>query len=93
MNSLGSLNQFKRKGGTWVAQSVKRPSHDFASGHDLQVHEFELPIRFCARTTQACLGFSLSLCPSPVCTLSVSLKINKLKQDDEEEGGQEGKKE
>ena len=27
--------------GAWVAQSVKRPTLDFGSGHDLVVHEFE----------------------------------------------------
>ena len=29
------------EGGTWVAQSVKRPTFDFSSGHDLMVWEFE----------------------------------------------------
>ena len=27
--------------GTWVAQSVKHPTLDFGSGHDLRVHETE----------------------------------------------------
>ena len=27
-------------GGAWVAQSVKRPTLDFGSGHDLTVHGF-----------------------------------------------------
>ena len=29
----------------WVAQSVKHPMLDFASGHDLTVHEFEPRVR------------------------------------------------
>ena len=28
--------------GAWVAQSVKHPTLDFSSGHDLMVREFEL---------------------------------------------------
>ena len=40
----------KRKNwGTWVAQSVERPTLGFSSGHDLMVREIE-----------PCLGFSLS---------------------------------
>ena len=68
--------------GTWVAQSVKRPTPDLSSGHDLTVREFEPCIRLCADSSEsgACFGFcvSLSLCPSPAHTLSLSVsKINK----------------
>ena len=34
--------------GTWVAQSVKRPTLDFGSGHDLMVCEFEPRLGLCA---------------------------------------------
>ena len=48
------------------------------SGHDLAVHEFEPHVGLCADSLEpgACFGFcvSLSLCPSPDCTLSVSQK-------------------
>ena len=61
---------------TWVAQSVKRPTLDFGSGHDLTVREIESRIRFCADS--ACLLGILSLplsLPSPLLALSRSLKI------------------
>ena len=38
--------------GTWVAQSIKRPTLDLGSGHDLMVCGFEPHIRLCALTTQ-----------------------------------------
>ena len=34
-------------GGTWVAESVKHPTLDFSSGHDLTVHELKPRIRLC----------------------------------------------
>ena len=34
--------------GTWGAPSVKRPTPDFRSGHDLTVHEFEPCVGLCA---------------------------------------------
>ena len=50
---------------------------DFGSGHDLTVCGFEPYIGLCADSLEpgACLGFcvSLPLCPSPACTLSLSL--------------------
>ena len=33
--------------GSWVAQSVKRQTLDFGSGHDLMVYEIEPHIRLC----------------------------------------------
>ena len=34
--NFGSPNRHKKEnGGAWVAQSVKRPTLDFGSGHDL----------------------------------------------------------
>ena len=71
--------------GTWVAQSVKRPTLDFGSGHDLTVCEFKPRIGLCTHSEEPALDpLSPSLCPSPACillSLSLSLsKINKCKQ-------------
>ena len=64
--------------GAWVAQSLKHLTLGFSSGHDLMVHEFEPHIGFCADSVEpAWDSLSPSLCPSPTCTVSVSLKINK----------------
>ena len=65
--------------GAWVAQSVKRR---LQPGHDLAVREFEPRVRLWADGSEpgACFRFcvSLSLCPSPVHVLSLSVpKINK----------------
>ena len=32
-----NVSYYFEKGGTWVAQSVKPPTLDFSSGHDLRV--------------------------------------------------------
>ena len=58
---------------------------DFGSGHDLLVREFEPRVGLCADSSEpgTCFGFyvSLSLCPSPVHTVSLSLsKVSKLKK-------------
>ena len=68
--------------GPWMAPSVKRPTLDFRSGHDLMVHEFEPHVGLCADTLERAWD-SLSLCPSSACflsSLSLCLKINKLKK-------------
>ena len=74
--------------GTWVARSVKRPTLDFGSGHDLTLHELEPLIRLVRLWADSveptwdspfpCLSPSLSRRPSPAraCSLSVS-QINK----------------
>jgi len=55
--------------GTWVAQSVKHPTLDFSSGHDLRVMR--------SSPAGACLRFSLSLCcPPPTGLLKLSKKKN-----------------
>ena len=60
-----------------MAQWVKRLTLGFSSGHDLAVHEFE-PHLGSALAAWNLLGvLSLSLCPSPTCAVSVTLKINK----------------
>ena len=65
--------------GAWEAQLVKCPTPDFGSGHDLTVHEIKPHLRL-ALTAWSLLGvlsLLLSLCPSPMLSLSLSLKINK----------------
>ena len=65
-------------GGSWAAQSIKRQTLDFSSGHDLRVCEFEHRIRLCADSMEPAWDpLSLPLRSSPACVLS---KRNKLKQ-------------
>ena len=51
----------------WVARSVKFPTRDSGSGHDLMVHEMEPHIGICsaltARSLLGILSLPLSLCP------------------------------
>ena len=56
--------------GAWVAQSVKHPSLDFGSGHDLRVHEFE-PMLGSVLTAWSLLGI-LSLPLSAPLLISLS---------------------
>ena len=66
-----------------MAQSVKHPTLDFHSGHDLSVHEFQPLDRFCADSAQPAwdsLSPFLSAPPVLVCSLPLSLKTNKLKK-------------
>ena len=77
-----TLKKRKKERGTWVAQSVKRPTLGFSSGHDLTVYEFEPHVKLCADNSEpgACFRFcvSLSLWPSPAHVLSLSVaKMNK----------------
>ena len=68
-----------------MAQSVRRPTLDFSSGHDLSLWVRALPQALCCQC-RACLGFSLSLSlplSLPLtCTLSLFLFLsqNKLKK-------------
>ena len=60
-------------GGSWVAQSVKRPTLGFSSGHDLSVLETEPCIGLHAGSVKpAWDSFSFPITPIP--------KINKLKK-------------
>ena len=72
--------------GAGVARSVKCLTLDFGSGHDLAAHEFEPHVALCAGSAEPrgilSLCLSLSLCPSPTCILSLSLKVSKLKRKD-----------
>ena len=59
--------------GVWVAQSVKRPTLDFGSGHDLTVCESEPHVWLCAGSVEpAWDSLALSLCPSPGHAVSFS---------------------
>ena len=60
--------------GPWVAQSVKCPTIDFGSGHDLTVHEFEHHTGLHSDSAEpAWDSVSLPLCLPHPCSLSVSL--------------------
>ena len=65
--------------GTWVAQTVERPTFDFDTGHDLMVREFELHVRLCTDSMDpAWNSLSPSLSAPPLFMLSLSLsQINK----------------
>ena len=57
-----------------MAQSVKRPTLGFGSGHDLTVREFDLRVGLCADSLEpAWDSLSLSLSAPPLLALSVSL--------------------
>ena len=47
--------------GAWVAQSVKRPTLDFSSGHDLTVRGIEPNVGLCVDSVEPAWD---SLCPS-----------------------------
>ena len=63
--------------------SVRHPTLDFSSGHDLTVLELEPHVGLCtvsARSLLRILSPSLSVPTSLMLSLSFSLKINKLKK-------------
>ena len=60
--------------GTWVAQSVKRPTLGFASGHDLTVSLSPTGSALTAQSLLEILSPTLSA-PTPLLSLSLSLKI------------------
>ena len=71
------------KGGVWVAQSVKRVTPDFGSGHDLMVREFEPHFRLRTGSVepgQDSLSPSLSVSPLLAFSLSQNKKIFFLKK-------------
>ena len=74
-----------RTGDSWAAQSVKCPTLDFGSGHNLMVREFKPCVGLYADSAEPAwdsLSFSLSLCPSAtrsyvhVLSLSLSKEIS-----------------
>ena len=62
--------------GTWVAQSVTRPTLDSGSGHDLTVYGIEPGIGIRADSAEpAWNSFSPSLSAPPLLTLSLKISI------------------
>ena len=70
-----------------MAQSVKQPTLDFGSGHDLGVYELEPHIGFYADSAKPAWD-SLSLCPSP--PLALSLRKRKKEWKSGRKGGDGG---
>ena len=64
--------------GAWVAQSGKRPTLDFSSGHNLTVCGFQPHVGLCTNSTEHAQD-SLSLPLSAPTLLARSLKINENK--------------
>ena len=63
-----------------MAQSVKRSTLGFGSGHMIsRCCEFQPRIKLCPCSTEPAWDCLLALCPSPTRAVSVSLKINKNK--------------
>ena len=64
--------------GTWVAQSVKRLTLDFGSGHDLTVCEIESHVGLCTDSVEPAWGLlspSLSAPPLFICAqIEINLK-------------------
>ena len=71
-----TLNKKNRRWGTWVAPSVKRPTLDFGSGHDLPVHEFELPAGSALMVWSLLGNVSPSLSAPPLLVFSLSLSLS-----------------
>ena len=74
-----SKNKSRTAQDTWMAQSVKRPTLGFSSGHDLTVCEFEPLIGLCANSAEPAwdpLSPSLFSPPPLTCShlLTLSLK-------------------
>ena len=62
------------------AQSVRQPTLDFDSGHDLTVCGIEPCLELCTDNTEpAWDSLSLSLCPSPAGSLPLSLSLSQNK--------------
>lgn len=59
------------------AQSVKQPTLDYGSGHDLTIHEFEPHTGFCTDSAEPPAWDSV--CPFPARVLSQTLKKRKRK--------------
>ena len=67
--------------GAWRAQSVKPPTFDFGSAHDLTVYEFKPCIKVHANSTEPAwdaLSPSLSASPPLMHALSLSLSLSKI---------------
>ena len=77
MGVLGTIKSSKSRG-TWVAQSVKHLTPDFGASHDLTVLEFWPCIGLWADHGRllGILLLPLSLCPSPLFSLTLSLSLS-----------------
>ena len=62
--------------GACVAQSLKHPTLDFGSGHDLTVPGIEPHVGLCTNH-RVCLGFSLLLSLPLLCSCTCALSLNK----------------
>ena len=71
----GSYSRFKKSTGTWVAQSVKSPTPDFSSGHDLMVVRSGPALS--AEPPWNSLSPSFSLFPSAPPMLMLSFSLSK----------------
>ena len=78
---FGELSVIKKKrGGTWVAQSVKHLNLGVSSGHDLAVREFKPCVGLHTDSAEPAWDFlspSLSAHPLLRLSISLSLKISK----------------
>ena len=72
--TINRLFEIRKQRGTWVAQSVKRLTLDFGSGHDLRILDGGL--HWALRSGGVCLRILLLLLPLPlplIHALSLSL--------------------
>ena len=75
---LPSLPKMSMFWGAWMIQSVKYPTVDLSSGHDLTVHGIEPHIGLCTDTAEpAWDSLSPSLSAPPLFSLSLSKRIHK----------------
>ena len=65
VGEVGSWVSHVGFGGSWVVRSLKRPTLDFGSGHDLRVMTCKSVSGSVLSVKSAKVSLSLSLCPSP----------------------------
>ena len=77
-SSVAGSQKVKNEIITRVARSVKRLlilALDFGSGHGVTIRGIKPRVGLCTDSAEPAWGsLSLSLCPSPACALSLSLK-------------------
>ena len=56
INCLDICANFKKSWGTWVTQSIKRPTLDFGSGHGLMVHGLQPHVGLCTGSMEPSWG-------------------------------------
>ena len=64
--------------GCWVAQSVKRLTLGFVSGHDVTVRDFESHVRLCTNSTEPTSDPLSPFCPSLAHARAFSLSLSKI---------------